>query len=127
MQSGILQNTAQSLLDEIIDGIKSPQKYLPSKLFYDEKGSKLFDQICELEEYYITRTEISIIEENIPISDLRDKILNIDNIESVIFDGIITQRLLDIASSRGVQNIVGARQHDITKIPLNIKIYTFSD
>jgi len=74
MQSGILQDTDQSLLDEIIYGIKSSQKYLPSKLFYDEKGSKLFDEICELEEYYITRTEISIIEENIDaITDLIDE------------------------------------------------------
>jgi dimethylhistidine N-methyltransferase len=74
MQSGILQDTDKSLLDEIIYGIKNPQKYLPSKLFYDEKGSKLFDRICELEEYYITRTEISIIEKNIDeITELINK------------------------------------------------------
>lgn len=73
MQSGILQETEKSLLDEIIHGLNYPQKYLPSKLFYDEKGSKLFDKICELDEYYITRTELSIIEENIDeIAELID-------------------------------------------------------
>ncbi|MCK4847505.1 MAG: DNA primase [Candidatus Heimdallarchaeota archaeon] len=71
--------------------------------------------------------ENKVIEKNIPISELRDKILNTENIESVIFDGIITQRLLDIVVSRGIQNIVGARQHDISKSPLGVKIYTFSD
>ena len=71
--------------------------------------------------------ENNVIEKNIPISDLRDKILNTDGVESVVFDGIITQRLLDIAVSRGIQHIVGARQHDITKAPLDVKIYTFSD
>lgn len=65
MQSGILQDSNRSLLDEIINGLKCRQKYIPSKLFYDERGSKLFDQICELDEYYLTRTELSIIENNI--------------------------------------------------------------
>lgn len=65
MESGILINTDQSLLEEIISGLRSDQKYLPSKLFYDERGSKLFDQICELDEYYLTRTELKIMGENI--------------------------------------------------------------
>lgn len=65
MQSGILQDSNRSLLDEIINGLECPQKYIPSKLFYDERGSQLFDQICELDEYYLTRTELSIIENNI--------------------------------------------------------------
>jgi dimethylhistidine N-methyltransferase len=38
---------------------------LPSKLFYDERGSKLFDLICELDEYYPTRTESLIMKDNI--------------------------------------------------------------
>tara|TARA_Y100000813_G_C24131126_1_gene337582 strand:+ start:243 stop:1214 length:972 start_codon:yes stop_codon:yes gene_type:complete len=48
---------------EIISDLKnSEQKKINSKHFYDEKGSKLFDMISELEEYYPTRTEIEIIE-----------------------------------------------------------------
>lgn len=52
-------------LNEVIKGLSKQQKLLPSKLFYDEKGSKLFDKICELEEYYPTRTEIKIMSDNI--------------------------------------------------------------
>ena len=52
-------------LDEVINGLSKQQKSLPSKLFYDEKGSQLFDEICELEEYYPTRTEIKIMGDNI--------------------------------------------------------------
>ena len=52
-------------LDEVINGLSKPRKSLPSKLFYDEKGSKLFDEICGLEEYYPTRTEIKIMRKNI--------------------------------------------------------------
>ena len=53
------------ILDEVISGLSNPQKSLPSKLFYDEKGSQLFDEICDLEEYYPTRTEIKIMSDNI--------------------------------------------------------------
>ena len=55
----------EALLEEIIDGLRKPQKELPSKLFYDKKGSDLFDEICELDEYYLTRTETSIMTDNI--------------------------------------------------------------
>ena len=53
------------LLAEITHGLKQPQKQLPSKLFYDKRGSSLFDQICSLDEYYLTRTEVAIINEKI--------------------------------------------------------------
>lgn len=41
------------------------QKTLPCKYFYDERGSKLFDRICTLDEYYLTRTEMAIMETHI--------------------------------------------------------------
>ncbi|MCF8240080.1 MAG: L-histidine N(alpha)-methyltransferase [Melioribacteraceae bacterium] len=52
-------------LTEIIEGLSQKQKSLPSKFFYDQKGSELFDQICELDEYYQTRTEAKIMTDNI--------------------------------------------------------------
>jgi dimethylhistidine N-methyltransferase len=53
------------LINEVIAGFEKPQKQLPCKLFYDKRGSTLFDEICGLEEYYPTRTEIGIMKENI--------------------------------------------------------------
>ena len=53
------------MLEEVVDGLAHSQKYLPTKYLYDEKGSQLFDEICELSEYYPTRTEISIMQDNI--------------------------------------------------------------
>ncbi len=53
------------LRDEIFAGLRLPQKTLPSKYFYDEIGSLLFDEICGLREYYPTRTEIGIMRDNI--------------------------------------------------------------
>ena len=50
---------------EIVAGLNLPQKMISPKYFYDERGSRLFEQICDLPEYYLTRTEIRIMRENI--------------------------------------------------------------
>lgn len=46
----------------VVAGLSRNPKSLPCKFFYDERGSILFDRICELEEYYPTRTEIGLLE-----------------------------------------------------------------
>ena len=48
---------------EVLKGLGEEQKTLPCKFFYDERGSQLFDEICELPEYYPTRTEIALLNE----------------------------------------------------------------
>ena len=50
---------------EIVAGLNLPQKMISPKYFYDERGSRLFEQISELPEYYLTRTETGIMRENI--------------------------------------------------------------
>ncbi len=79
---------------EIIRGLKLNQKELSPKFFYDEKGSLLFDQICELDEYYPTRTETKILTDNIT-----DIVANIDSKSIIIEYGsgssIKTKILLD--------------------------------
>lgn len=47
--------------EDVITGLKSSPKQLPSKYLYDERGSQLFDEICQLDEYYPTRCEDAII------------------------------------------------------------------
>jgi dimethylhistidine N-methyltransferase len=51
------------MLSEVLNGLSSMPKSLPCKYFYDRRGSRLFDRICQLDEYYLTRTEIGILEE----------------------------------------------------------------
>ena len=48
-------------LQEVLEGLGREPKALPSKYFYDERGSDLFNQICLLPEYYPTRTETSLL------------------------------------------------------------------
>ncbi len=53
--------TVDNIADEVLSGLGQQAKRLPCKLFYDERGSQLFDEICTLPEYYPTRTEVSIL------------------------------------------------------------------
>ncbi len=52
-------------LAELLDGLRQPLKMISPKYFYDERGSQLFEQITELPEYYLTRTELSIMNRHI--------------------------------------------------------------
>jgi dimethylhistidine N-methyltransferase len=53
-----------SFLDDVLRGLAQPQKTLPPKYFYDARGCELFEKICELPEYYPTRTELAIMREH---------------------------------------------------------------
>ncbi len=52
------------MYQEVLKGLSKSRKELPSKYFYDERGSRLFDEITRLEEYYPTRTETEIMRQN---------------------------------------------------------------
>lgn len=52
----------ESFRDAVLAGLGRSPKELPCKLFYDSHGSALFEQICEVPEYYLTRTETAILE-----------------------------------------------------------------
>ncbi|MGJ9384604.1 L-histidine N(alpha)-methyltransferase [Salipaludibacillus sp. CF4.18] len=56
-----LKPSLASLEEDVMSGLKKDQKSLPPKLFYDAEGSRLFNQITELPEYYLTRAEKEIL------------------------------------------------------------------
>lgn len=53
-----------AFLADVLAGLSLPVKRLPSKYLYDARGSRLFEAICELPEYYLTRAEIEILEDH---------------------------------------------------------------
>lgn len=63
----------------------------------------------------------------IPVSELAEKLQDTSGIKSVVFDGVITQRIIDIASERGIDLLVADRISEITKRPASLKLHTFSD
>ncbi|MEJ2911912.1 L-histidine N(alpha)-methyltransferase [Pseudoalteromonas sp. C12FD-1] len=58
-----LSITDLDFLNDVLHGLAQQQKSLPCKYFYDDKGAALFEQITSLQEYYVTRTELSILED----------------------------------------------------------------
>lgn len=58
-----LAPSEESFRDAVLAGLGRNPKSLPCKFFYDEYGSELFERICRVPEYYLTRTEIAILEE----------------------------------------------------------------
>ena len=64
IESFLSATDERCLANDVLDGLTRPFKELPPKHFYDARGSKLFERICELPEYYPTRTERLILERN---------------------------------------------------------------
>lgn len=65
--------------------------------------------------------------ERLPVSKLAENLQQADHADTVVFDGVITQRLVDIANQKKVKYLVAARVSDVVKQPLNVNLITFSD
>jgi DNA primase len=65
--------------------------------------------------------------DRLPVSELAEKLQQAENIDTVVFDGVITQRLVDVAVQKKVNYLVAARISDVVKQPLNVHLITFAD
>ena len=63
----------------------------------------------------------------LPVSELAERLKEIDGIDTVVFDGIITQRLVDIATEKKIKYLIAARISGVVKQPLNVRLLTFDD
>jgi L-histidine Nalpha-methyltransferase len=61
-----VRKTRPKPIDEVLAGLRAPHKHLPCKLLYDERGAELFDRICDLDAYYLTREELALLEARLP-------------------------------------------------------------
>ncbi len=104
-----LEPASSDFLEQAVAGLSSTPRTLPSKFFYDERGSDLFLQIAELPEYYVTRTETEILRRY--GAEMADSIG--ENAELVGFGtgaGIKTRMLLD-----HLRNLIAYVPVDISK------------
>ncbi len=62
-----------------------------------------------------------------PVSELAEKIPSVENAHLVLFDGVVTQRLLDIAAGKNIRFVIGDRVSDGAKKPPNVNVMTLSD
>lgn len=63
----------------------------------------------------------------IPVSELAEKLPETQGIHTLVFDGVITQRILDMADQKGVKYIIGDRVAEGVRPPMNVKLMTISD
>lgn len=79
---------------DVIRGLSGSRKVISCKYLYDDRGSALFDEICELEEYYLTRTELSIL--NAHVNEMAEVLgEDVELIELGSGSGLKTRLLLD--------------------------------
>jgi DNA primase len=65
--------------------------------------------------------------ERLPVSQLAEKLQQAVGVDTVVFDGIITQRIVDIASEKGIKRIVASRVSEAVKPALNVELNTFQE
>lgn len=121
-------NVLSGLYTDVVSGLEKSQKELPSKYFYDERGSELFELICKLDEYYPTDCEIEIMEDN--IAEISSRVgSNVQLIElgsgSSIKTRLLLENLKNIAmyvpvdiSSEYLNTIANQLQEDYPMIPI---------
>ena len=92
------QKNYESILNDISGSLKA--------VLFDESGKEL---------------------KKIPVRELTDEIKKGGNISTIVFDGIVTQRLLDIANNKNVKEIVGIKLGNVIKMPKSVKVLTKTD
>jgi len=65
--------------------------------------------------------------ERLPVSQLAEKLQEAKDIDTIVFDGIITQRIVDIASEKNIKQIIASRISDAVKPALNVQLVTFAE
>jgi DNA primase len=65
--------------------------------------------------------------ERLPVSQLAEKLSQVTGVDTVVFDGIITQRIIDISADKNIKRIVASRISEAVKPALNVELITFQD
>lgn len=91
--------TVPSLIDDVRQGLLASPRSLPPKYFYDDKGSRLFDAICDTEEYYPTRTEDALLKRS--AKDIIASLQPAHVVELGSGTSRKTRRLLDACEEQG--------------------------
>ncbi|MCJ7572323.1 MAG: DNA primase DnaG [Candidatus Thermoplasmatota archaeon] len=108
---------------EIKEDKKESEKIFTNK---QENYSKILDDISGSLKAVLFDANNNEIKK-IPVRELTDSLKKSKNITTVVFDGIITQRLLDIANSKNVKEIIGIKLGNVIKIPSSVRVITKKD
>lgn len=65
--------------------------------------------------------------ERLPVGELAEKLKEMEGVDTIVFDGVITQRLVDIAEEKGIKYLIAGRISEVVKQPLKMHLITFSE
>ena len=121
------KTTEKSKTEEKQKGEEKPKE--EEKIIITEKQKnygKILDDISgSLKAVLFDKNEKEL--RKIPVRELTDALKKSGNISTVVFDGIITQRLLDIANNKNIKEIVGIKMGNVVKKPTSVKVLTKKD
>ena len=105
------EKSIRSFAMDVLAGLSEELKRIPSRWNYDQKGSRLFQQICDLDEYYPMRTEGSILESNAATILAGVDATSLDLVDLGAGDGRKTNILIKAAR---------AESRDVRYVPIDI-------
>ncbi|NJE09847.1 DNA primase DnaG [Thermococcus sp. MAR1] len=108
--------------ERIIKPIQQPK---PSEL--DEFGQFIEKVKASKESMALLLDKDKNIIAEIPVRELTNQLKERKDVYAVVFNGVITQRLIDTVSESGVKYLVGARKYNVVRRPINLKIVTFAE
>ena len=107
-------------LNDVLTGLQTEPKYLSSKYFYDEKGDRIFQQIMEMKEYYLTDSEMEILKEQ------SSKLAAFISLNGTSFD-LIELGAGDATKSVHLLKALLQQQLDFTYLPIDISDHVIND
>jgi DNA primase len=109
----------------IADLFKPKQKEKP-KVELPESVNQVAKTLVGTLEAVLLNEKLEQIE-RLPVSQLAEKLQQTAGVDTVVFDGIITQRIVDIAAEKNIKRIVASRVSEAVKPVLNVELVTFQD
>ena len=105
-----------------VEGLVKTEK---KKVEFPKKITQTVKELKGTLEAVLFNDEMKQIE-RLPVSQLAEKLQEISGIDTVVFDGVITQRVVDIASRKNIKRIIASRLSDAVKPAANVQLLTFS-
>jgi DNA primase len=123
---------------ELKEGKQQPQQHAPppppKKVHVPERAKvEVPDTVAQAAKALVGTLEAVLLNEKLelierlPVSQLAEKLQQIAGVDTVVFDGIITQRIVDIAGDKNIKRIVASRISEAVKPALNVELVTFQN
>ena len=123
----------EKALKERVPVEKEKEKVKPKAVKKERRKKLVPKQFVELSKELTGTLEAVLLDkemkqvDRMPVRELAGKLKKVKDVDTVVFDGVITQRLVDIAAAQNVSYVVAARISKAMKQPLNLKLITFDE